>query len=163
MLHLLGKPYEPAGYTPPTPRSPSPAAKDSPTKGKGKDKGKGAATPEPAQPTVSLLHVYRLHFVSSFKMFSSQMQHPSGLCSSRKFICIDLNLNTIKNCYLQSDDEMKEEEEEEAPVIPQEFQELSLTCPDGLSIKYALESSLGKNVPDRKVLIAHTCHKCYDF
>ena len=49
---LAGKPYVPAPYTVPMPRSPSPQAKESPAKGKGKDKGK-AATPEPAQEAVS--------------------------------------------------------------------------------------------------------------
>ena len=44
---------------------------------------------------------------------------------------------------MQLEEELKEEEEIEAPAIEQPFQSLSLTCPDGLSIKYALESSLG--------------------
>ena len=56
LIHVTGKPYVPASYTVPAPRSPSPQAKDSPAKGKGKDKGKAAtvATPEPAQDAVSV-------------------------------------------------------------------------------------------------------------
>ncbi len=32
----------------------------------------------------------------------------------------------------------------EAPPVEQPFQQLHLTCPDGLKVSYALESSLGK-------------------
>ena len=50
------------------------------------------------------------------------------------------------NFIMQTEEELKEDEEIVAPVIDQPFQSLSLTCPDGLSIKYALESSLGTSI-----------------
>lgn len=48
----------------------------------------------------------------------------------------------------QPGDEIKEQEEkkdEEKPVV-QPFQQLYVTSPDGLSLKYSLESSIGTEV-----------------
>ena len=38
----------------------------------------------------------------------------------------------------------EEKKDEEKPVPKQEFQELFVTCPDGLTVKYFLQSSVGK-------------------
>ena len=40
-----------------------------------------------------------------------------------------------------------EEEKKEEPIPEQLFQQLYVTCPDGLCINYMLESALGKHGP----------------
>ncbi len=42
------------------------------------------------------------------------------------------------------EEEEKEEEKVEDPIVEQPFQDLFVTCPDGLCITYQLESALGK-------------------
>ena len=46
---------------------------------------------------------------------------------------------TIFQAELEEKDEIKSEE----PVIEQPFQQLFISCPDGLNIRYMLESHVG--------------------
>ena len=47
-------------------------------------------------------------------------------------------------------DEDEVEETEEEPLVEQPFQQLYVTCPDGLCITYMLESGLGESVSGEK-------------
>ena len=42
------------------------------------------------------------------------------------------------------EEELLEEEEVEEPLVPQPFQQMYLTCPDGLYVSFQLESALGE-------------------
>lgn len=56
----------------------------------------------------------------------------------------------------QDGSEEKEEVKSEEPIIEQPFQQLFISCPDGLNIKYMLESNIGMrpiSEDDRRLLV----------
>ncbi|KAL8578119.1 hypothetical protein ACOMHN_055439 [Nucella lapillus] len=112
-----GKPYEPAPYIPPA-HSPSPQPQaSSPTKGK-KDKGKGAVpTPEPVP---------------------VQSSPTKGKKDKGKGAA-----PTPEPVPVQEEEPPVEEKVEEKKVPEQPFQEVFVTCPDGLQVRYFLQSSVG--------------------
>ena len=46
--------------------------------------------------------------------------------------------------FLKADLEDKDEVKSEEPVIEQPFQQLFVSCPDGLNVRYMLESHVGR-------------------
>lgn len=58
--------------------------------------------------------------------------------------------------YCQADTEDRDEVKSEEPQIEQSFQQLFISCPDGLNVKYFLESNIGMRPlaeDDRRLLV----------
>ncbi|XP_052809835.1 sperm-associated antigen 17-like isoform X5 [Mya arenaria] len=136
-----GKKYEPELYIPPV-TTPSPVPPPSPSKSKKsdkKEKGRSSATPEPPPPQPQDGD----EKTTEVSQAASRSQDTRSKMSTLRF-------------SLGEADEKEETKSIEPPAIEQPFQQLFISCPDGLNVKYLLESHVGMRPlaeDDRRLLV----------